>query len=287
MPADKLVLLSSQSVAKHFRSLAQEKGDRKWGYAKVVDLRKTDAQLPVMLYCDGYLNGINKIHFIDVAHLGLTRVREIATEIFGNIDRLNISRIDWCVDLGITLADLALYCRVARAQNCRHDRSRSGQTFYLKFSEACTIYMYDKLGQLKAIGDPIVRKFHVEAPWTRVEVQYKCGRVPVREFKHIERYAELDMLAELSFWEAAPRSEGVSPIQSLANEGLRRVIDEVGLQSALKRFSSQERAYIAKKFLRRKTDSEFPDLNALMKKSAGEWLSDVIRFPRFRERSSE
>jgi hypothetical protein len=285
MPADKLILLSSRRVMKKFRRLAQEKGERKWGYAKVVDLRKTDSKLPVILYCDGYRNGINKIQFIDVAHLGLTRVREIVAEIFGDISDVRISRIDWCIDLDIPLLELALYCRIARAQNCRVIRSRSGPTFYLRFSEACTIYMYDKLRQLKAKGDPIAKNFHLSGPWTRIEVQYKGGGLPFRKFKDIQRYAEIDMLEALSFWEAGRKRDGLSPMQSLAAEGLLRKIDEVGLQVALKMFSAQERAYIVKKFLQPAAESKFPDLNKLMRKRVREWLSDVIRFPRLRPRS--
>ncbi len=52
MPAD-MFLLSSRSVTETLRRLAQGKGERKWGYAKVVDLMKTDPKLPVILYCDG------------------------------------------------------------------------------------------------------------------------------------------------------------------------------------------------------------------------------------------
>src|ERR1700683_2330100 len=109
MPADKLILLSLRRVTKKFRRLAQEKGERKWGYAKVVDLNKTDPKLPVILFCDGYRNGMNKIQFTDVAHLGLTRVLEIATEIFGDISDVRLFRIEWYVDIEITLFDLALY----------------------------------------------------------------------------------------------------------------------------------------------------------------------------------
>jgi hypothetical protein len=285
MPADALILLSSRRITKKFRRLAKEKGERKWGYAKVVDVGKTDPELPVILYHDGYRNGMNKIQFIDVAHLGLTRVLEIATEIFGDISDVRIFRIDWCIDIDIPLLELALYCVVARAQNCKFIHSRSGPTFYLRFSEACTIYMYDKLRQLKAKGDPIVKNFHLPGPWTRIEVQYKGGGLPFRKLKDIRRYAEIDMLAALSFWEAGRKRDGLSPMQSLAAEGLLRKIDEVGLQVALKSFSPQVRPYILKKFFRPASDSKFPDLNKLMRKRVREWLSDVIRFPRLRPRS--
>jgi hypothetical protein len=285
MPADALILLSSRRITKKFRRLAQEKGERKWGYAKVVDLSKTDPKLSVILSCDGYRNGMNKIQFIDVAHLGLTRVLEIATEIFGDISDVRIFRIDWHIDIDIPLLALVLYCRIARAQNCQFIHSRSGTTVYLRLSKACTIYMYDKFRQLKAKGDPIAKNFYLPGPWTRIEVQYKGGGLPFRKFKDIKRYGEIDMLADISFWEAGRIPEGSSPMQSLAAEALLRRIDEVGLQMALKMFSAQERAYIVKKFLRPASDSKFPDLNKLMRKRVREWLSDVIRFPRLRPRS--
>jgi hypothetical protein len=53
MSADTLILLSSRRVTKTFRRLAQQKGERKWGDPKVVDLMKTDSKLPVILCCDG------------------------------------------------------------------------------------------------------------------------------------------------------------------------------------------------------------------------------------------
>jgi hypothetical protein len=130
-----------------------------------------------------------------------------------------------------------------------------------------------------------VKHFYLPGPWTRIEVQYKSGGLPFRKFKDIQRYAEIDMLEALSFWEAGRKRERLSPIQSLAAEGLLRKIDEVGLQVALKMFSAQERAYIVKKFLQPASESKFPDLNKLMRKRVQEWLSDVIRFPRLRPRS--
>jgi hypothetical protein len=107
MPADALILLSSRRVRKKFRRLAGEKGERKWGYARVVDLRKTDSKLPVILYCGGYRNGMNTIQFIAVADLGLTRVQEIAAEIFGDIGEVRIFGSDWRIDIDIPLLPTA------------------------------------------------------------------------------------------------------------------------------------------------------------------------------------
>lgn len=283
MGADKLILLSAV-ITEKYRELAREQGERKWGYSNVLDLRTTDSKLPVVLFCGGFRNGIHKIQFVDVAHLGLTRVQEIATEIFGETRRASISRVDWCVDIDVPLPDLALYCRIARAQNCKVDHSRTGPTFYLRSSKACTIYMYDKHRQLKAKGDPIAKKYELIGPRTRIEVQFKGSGLPFKKFADITRYAELDLLANISFWEAGRKRDGLTPMESLAAEGLLRKIDEHGLQMALKVFAPQERAYIVKKFLRPALASRFPDLNELMRKSVRDWLRDRIRFPRLIEK---
>jgi hypothetical protein len=285
MPCHKLVLLC-KNVLPWYSEMAALLGKQVGGYSRYLDLRKIEERLPVRLYCGGIYNGINKLQFDDeIANLGLTRIRGIVRTICGTLRRIRISRIDWCLDIEIPLLDLALCCQLRRAQNCAFMHSRTGPTVYLRRSKACVVYMYDKRRQLEAKGDPIAKNFHLIGPWTRIEVQYKGGGLPIRKFRNIERYAELDMLADISFWEAGRIPEGSSPMQSLAAEGLLRRIDEVGLQMALKCFSSQERAYIVKKFLRPASESKFPDLNELMRKRVREWLSDVIRFPRLRPRS--
>jgi hypothetical protein len=285
MPCHKLVLLC-KNVLPQYLEMARVLGKQVGGYSRYIDLRKTEERLPVRLYCGGIYNGINKLQFDDeIANLGLTRIREIVRTICGTLRGVRISRVDWCIDIGIPLLHLALYCRLGRAQNCTVVHSRTGPTFYLRFSNACTIYMYDKRRQLEAKGDPIAKKFHLVGPWTRIEVQYKGGGLPFRKFRNIKRYAELDMLGDISFWEAGRIPDGSSPMQSLAAEGLLRKIDEVGLQMALKGFPSQERANVVKKFLRPASESKFPDLNELMRKRVREWVSNVIRFPRLRPRS--
>jgi hypothetical protein len=283
MPADKLILLSF-TITKKYLKLAEEKGERKWGYAKVLDLRTTDSKLPVILYCGGFRNGIHKIVFVDVAHLGLSKVQEIASDIFGDTRQVSISRVDWCVDVDAPLLDLALYCRIARAQNCKVEHSGSGPSFYLRCSKACTIYMYDKHRQLKAKRHPIARKYELIGPLTRIEIQFKGNGLPFKKFVDIKRYADIDLLADLSFWKAGRKRDGMTPMESLAAEGLLRKIDEDGLQMALKMFSAQERAYVVKNFLQPARQSKLLDLSELMRKSARDWLENRIRFPRLPER---
>jgi hypothetical protein len=114
-------------------------------------------------------------------------------------------------------------------------------------------------------------------------VQFKSD-LPIRRFDHLKEYAELDLLANLSFWEAGRRQDGLNIPESLAAERFLLLIDEFGLQMASKRYSSQTWAPLAKKFLRPAPESKFPDLNELLRKSARDWLEDRIRFPRLPKR---
>lgn len=183
------------------------------------------------------------------------------------------------MDLGISLLDLALYCRLGRVQHCRIDRSRTGTTFYPRFSKARTVLLYDKLRERESKHDPILRQYVVKGPVTRVEVQFRRD-LPYKRFDHLKRYAELDLLPNLSFWQAGSKRNGLKTKDTLAAEGLLRRIDEYGLQLASKMFSSSEWAYLSKTLLQLAPDPRFPDLNKLLQKSADDWLENRIRFPR-------
>jgi hypothetical protein len=282
MPADKLDLLSYRVGSEYLR-YALEEGKHKWGYASVVDLSKTSANLPVILYCKGFRDGVHKIQFLDVAHLGLTRVQEITERIFGGADRdIRIARVDWCVDfLGIPLLDLALYCRLGRVQNCSVIRSRTGTTFYLRKSKQCTVLLYDKVQQLRSIGSSLSKFFAPNNHLTRVEIQLRGGGLPFRKFVDIERYKDIDLLPNISFWEFGRKRDGLTIADSLAAEGLLRQISEFGLQMTAKRYTAQEWAYINQKYLA--PAANFPDINRLMRKSVRDWLEDRIRFPRLKK----
>jgi hypothetical protein len=282
MPADKLDLIS-HSIGNEYLGYALEEGKQKWGYAGVVDLSKASAKLPVILYCKGFRDGVHKIQFLDVAHLGLTRVQETAERIFGNTNHdIRIARLDWCVDLlGISLLDLALYCRLARVQNCSVMRSRKGMTFYLRQSKQCAVLLYDKAQQLRSTGNPLSEFFGTKDHLTRVEIQLRGGGLPFRKFVDIERYRDIDLLPNISFWEFGRKRDGMTIADSLAAEGLLKQISEFGLQMTAKRYTAQEWAYINQKYLEPAAD--FPDINRLMRKSVRDWLEDRIRFPRLRK----
>jgi hypothetical protein len=67
-------------------------------------------------------------------------------------------------------------------------------------------------------------------------------------------------------------------LQLLAAEGLRALVQTVGLQNALKRFSAAESAFLIQKFF--EPDTDMPDVHSLMKASARDWLNNIRRFPR-------
>jgi len=282
VPCDKLVLRNHR-IRSRFLDLAQQKGHRETGYSHVIDLSRISRELPVILYSGCYYSGDNKIVFRDVAHLGYTRCKEIAAEIFHGADWSRVMRVDWCLDVGIPLRDLALYCRLGGVQRCTTERSRTGTTYYLQRSDTRTLFLYDKRAQLEARKHPILREYIIRDPWTRIEIQFKSN-LPFRRFDHLGRYAELDLLANLSIWDAGLKREGLKPIEELAAEGLLRKIDEVGLQVALKQYSSQTAAYLMKRFFQPAPESKFPDLNGWMRRSVQDWLDDRIRFPRFPRR---
>jgi hypothetical protein len=260
--------------------MADRKGKPKAGYSRFLDLRP-ECQFPTFLYSGGFYNDINKLEFIDVAHLGLRRITEVAEEIFGAVRATRIFRIDWCVDLvGVPLLDLALYCRIPFAQNCSVERSRSGTTFYLRRSKESVLLVYDRLARLKATGDPLAKVYDGKDHLTRVEVQFRGGGVPIRHFCDIRKYAKIDLVPDLAFWKFPKKRDGLRPIQLLAAEGLLNRIQKLGLQATSKTFSAQEWAYLTKKFLIPIPEEDCPDLNELMRKSARDWLNDRIRFPR-------
>jgi len=284
MPCDKLVLLTPV-IQSPFRELAEEKGERKAGYSRYLDLRNTLFELPVRLYCGGIHNGINKLQFDGVAHLGLKRTREIVKMICGNAPTIRISRIDWCVDiLGISVVDLAHYCRMKHAQSCRFIKSRSGTSVYARYSGPVKILMYDRVACLRAIRDPLAKHYGLRDALTRVEVQLRGKGIPFRNFQEIERFAETDLLSGLTIWKFGRKREGLTVPESLAAEGLLDKIEAYGLQAASKMYSAQTWDYLSKKFLVPASESKFPDLNRLMRRTIRDWLENRIRFPRLPER---
>lgn len=278
--ADKVVLLSHFIESKYLK-LAREKGKPTSGYSRFIDLRKTPEELPVLLYCGGIHNGIHKLQFVDVGHLGLSRTRKIAKTIFGDLRSVRIFRIDWCIDLwGYSALDVARYCRLARVQNCSVICSRSGITFYLRDSKEHVLLIYDRLDRLRSIRHPLAECCSSDDQVTRVEVQLRGRGLPFRRLRDIERYAEVDLLSGMSFWELPRKKENLSTTDALAAEGLLSQIERFGLQVASKMYTAQTWAYLSKKYLIPASELKFPNLEKLMRKGVRDWLEDRLRFPR-------
>jgi hypothetical protein len=280
MPADKLALLSD-NLRSEFQRLVKEKGDPKGKYSHFLDLRKTELEFPVRLFYGGSFNGANKLEFIRVASLGLSRVQQIVTALCGDSATVKICRLDWAVDiLGKTPWDLAVRCRVSGVQSSRFYRSRGGVSFYPHFTRDRVILIYDRLKRLQSKGDPLARIFSEKDDLTRLEVQLRGKGVPIREFANIRRYADIDLLKDVSFLNLLGMRSNLKPLQLLAAERLQWLVQELGLQNASKRFSPSEWVYLSTKLLAPTSKEIIPDIRSLMQKSARDWLEDRIRFSR-------
>ncbi len=280
MPADKLVLLS-QNLRPEYERIVKEKGHPKGKYSRCLDLRKTEFELPVRLFYGGSFNGTNKLELIRVASLGLCRAEQIVKDICGDLVDPKICRLDWAVDLlGKSPWDLAACCRVSGVQSSRFYRSRGCVSFYPHFSRDRAILIYDRLKRLQLKSDPLARVFTEQDDLTRFEVQFRGKGVPIREFANIRRYADIDLLKDVSFLNLLQLRSNLKLQQRLAAERLQSLVQEVGLQNASKMLSPSEWAYVSKKYFEPTYKAAIPDIRALMQKSARDWLEDRIRFPR-------
>ena len=280
MPADKLVLLS-QNLRPEFERIVKEKGHPKGKYSHFLDLRKTEFELPVRLFYCGSINGTNKLEFIRVASLGLSRVEQMVTTIFGDSAIVKICRLDWALDLlENTPWDLGARCRVSGVQSSRFYRSRGGVSFYPHFTRDRVILIYDRLKRLRSKGDPLARIFREKDDLTRLEVQFRGKGVPIREFANIRRYADIDLLKGVSFLNLLGIRSNLKPLQLLAAERLQWLVQELGLQNASKRYLPSEWAYLSTKLLAPTLRDDIPDIRTLIRKSARDWLEDRLRFPR-------
>jgi hypothetical protein len=102
--------------------------------------------------------------------------------------------------------------------------------------------------------------------------------------RDIKRYAELDLLSDISFWKKGRKREGLTTTDDLASEGLLRKIAEHGLQGVSKMYTAQEWAYLQNKYFVPASEAAFPDLSKLMRQSIRAWLEKPILFPRLPER---
>lgn len=283
---DKLELLCT-SIAELFHQLASDKGVRKWNYRRVLDLRQTDHKLPIIVYCDGVFDGRHKVEVIGVARVGHSRTLKILEEVIDDLSKVRICRIDFCADLpGISVWDMARICCVGPSQNYQIYRNRTGDTVYLQRSKAKTIMLYDKKRRLRAKHDSRIAMLEPDEELTRIEVQLKGAGVPFKKLRHINRYADLDLLAGLKLRHLIPIASHTKPLRAMAAANLADQIEEYGLHAALKRFPSSQRAYMKKLFLEDIDGNDVPDIRGQMRRGIEDWLQDRIRFPRFPEVNS-
>jgi hypothetical protein len=279
VPADKLILLS-RHIEKRFKKLAEREKPR-GRYSHFIDLQQTEFRYPAQLYCGGSVNKINKIVFVGLAGLGLTATTRIVGSICGDCCLVTIHRLDWCVDIfGISAWQFAMACHVAGVQSSKFYRSRSGVSCYPHASRERTLLVYERLSYLRSKHDPSTKYYKADDQLTRIEVQL-CGKgVPIRGLNQIQRYADIDLLRNVTFLKFRPFRRNLKPLQLLAAHGLQALVQAFGLQNALKRFSAAESAYLIQKFF--EPDMDMPDVHFLMQESTRDWLEDRLRFPRLR-----
>jgi hypothetical protein len=280
MPVDKLILLSSR-LAPHFRSLAANEGKPGKMYRSVVNLDNTDAKLPAILHCGGQLNGINKLDFVDVAYLGMTRVEAIANEVFGSSKKIKIYRIDFCIDVpGVTIWQFAEIVRVENAQSSASFRNRYGTSLYLQFSHEQKILLYERLKYMKHKKDSSARLYADNEDLVRFEVQLTGRGVPFPDFCDIRRHQDIDLLENVTFRRLHAISKGLSPMKLLAAERLQDLIGEHGLQLVSKRFLPPVWAAINKSYFVENGEPSSSALRESLRRGVNDWFNDVIRFPR-------
>jgi hypothetical protein len=277
---DKLLLLAT-TIEEPFYTLARGEGERRYRYKHVLDLSKTDHRLPVVLHCDGIRNGIHKIEVQAVARLGLTRTREILKPLLGKLSRAWIYRVDFCTDLlGVSVWEMAAACSVRQVQNYRIFRKRGAVSFYLQCSANRTLVLYDKARELAAKGSPWVGKLRRNDELTRVEVQLRGAAVPYKKIRHLDRYADVELLAGLEFRRLKTVSADAKPLHLLAAAYLRDQIAQYGLQAVRKRFGSAQWPYIERIFFDNVRPHRIPNVRRRLRKSIEDWLEDRVRFPR-------
>ncbi len=277
---DKLILLVS-FIADEFLKLARKRGVRKWNYRYVINLLETSFALPIMLYCEGLVDGRHKVEVLGVARLGLHRTRRLLRRVLGHLSEARIYRVDLCTDiLGVSVHDLADMFSISRVQNLIIFRKRGAWSFYLQNSAHKTVILYDKAKQLRATRNPAADMLGPNDKLSRIEVQLSGPAVPFRKIRHIHRYAEIDLFPDVEFRRLKSLPLTAKPLQRLASVGLQQRIQEYGLQATKKQFSPPEWKYIEDLFLQRIETGQLLDIRGRMKKSIEDWLNDRIRFPR-------
>ena len=277
---DKLELFSQQ-INRYYEDLALEVGRTGYRYERWLDLRLTEHPLPAFLHFRNRLTGTHKLVLIGVAKLGWTETKRIVEQVFPNLERVRISRIDLSVDFfGTSVFTLGENLYLRRAQGFIVYKKRSGTSYYLQCSPLKSVLVYDKAQFPKRVGS---RRPDIDI--ARLEVQLKGSGIPIREFLQLWRYARLDVLPNLEVRHVRVRFDSKRPNLFIASVGFRRLIRKYGLNGALKLFPSSYRNILKATFLGPELKDELSSIKDQLRVSITNWLGDIIRFPRLRVRS--
>lgn len=268
---EKLLVLTP-SISGSWREYAVRNGQQRWGYRYVADLRKSRAELPVILYIGGLHDHkyaasgpVNKVEVVGVAKLGLRRTIEILERIIPDLSQAKMYRIDLAVDVtGTKVWDLAETCSVQHAQNFRIFRKKGVVSYYPQNSKRRTIVIYNKGYQL-GLQQPPGQEL------TRFEIQLSGSGVPFKKVRNIHRYAKTDLLTGVQFRKVVSVPRTRMGLRFLAAYGLRSMIKRWGQQAAAKRLGPSYWAY-AQTLLRQANPKEVPDIESLLRKSVTDWL---------------
>jgi hypothetical protein len=277
---DKLEVLSL-SISERYSRLAEEDGQKGFGYQYWIDLRTAEPAIPAILYCRGRYGGINKLSLVGVARLGWRKTRRIIRRVFGKLIRVRIYRVDVCVDvLGKSVRHFLEQCHLSRTQNFRLFRERGATSIYLQWSKARKIVVYDKGWLLRKQRSPLAMGLKHDDQLTRIEIQMRGSGVPFRRLRDISKYQNINLLTNLTFFRFRAKLDRKKPMQFLAQVGLRTLVSEYGIHGTSKMFTAPVWAFLRDKFLRRAPNNEAVELSRRMQKSTQDWLTDRIRSPR-------
>jgi hypothetical protein len=277
---DKLELISTK-INWRFESMALALGQRAFRYEKWLDLRKLTPGLHAILYFGHQPTGKHKLVLVGVAKLGWTATREIVEQVFPALDDVKIHRIDFCADFYRTsVLSLAENLCLPGTHGFKVYKSHKGSSYYLQSSPARSVLVYDKARSEKRLG-----KANLDIEITRLEVQLRGKAIPIRDFRKLSRYLEIDVLGRLEVRKITAVFQPERPNLFLAANGFQLIVSKYGLDGALKLFPSPYRAFLKSRFLGPPLQRELSSIRDELRRGTSEWFADRIRFPRLPERS--
>jgi len=277
---DKLELMST-SINAEIKELTLAHGQRAYRYETWIDLRETVAGLPAILFFNHRPTGIHKLVLVEVAKLGWSFTKGVVERVFPALDSVKISRIDFCADFyGVSVLSLAENLSLPGTHGFKVYKTHKGFSYYLQSSARRSVLVYDKVRSEKRLG-----KSNIDLEITRFEIQLRGKAIPLRDFRELGQYSEIDVLGPLEIRKIVATFQPSKPSLFLAAKGFRHVVSKYGMDGALKLFPSAHRAFLKRKFLGPALRTELASIRNELRRGTSEWLADRIRFPRLPERS--